>query len=329
MDVGKKETRTTGAMTLSSEHLEVIPSRHNGRWTILRILIAVILLVAAGMKMHQLATMPSFGEGILHATWFNFLVVEFEIFFGLWLISGMMPTLTWLTSFGCFSIFAAVSFYKFLAEEVSCGCFGVVTISPWITCVFDLGIIGLLVYTRPTGIQACKPSIVDEFSHLMRKRSQVAVLCLLWLLVALPITYAAITGRHAVSMELGEEFGGFHTKKTIILEPEQWLGKECPLLEYLVSSHNKTNLKNGTWNLVLVHTDCPKCQQILSGFERRKTQEIAVVVIPSRPTETSPITSFPTFILNDQKNWHVKTPCMIKLSDGICKVFVDSMTEQR
>ena len=48
------------------------------RWTVLRFVIATILLTAAVMKAHQLATVPSLGEGLLNARWFNILVVQFE-----------------------------------------------------------------------------------------------------------------------------------------------------------------------------------------------------------------------------------------------------------
>ena len=50
--------------------------------------IACLLFLAAGMKAWQLATVPVLGEGLLHARWFNILVIEFELAFGLWLLFG-------------------------------------------------------------------------------------------------------------------------------------------------------------------------------------------------------------------------------------------------
>ena len=75
----------------------------------LRIGIALILLTAAVLKAHQLATVPSLGEGLFHARWFNVLVVQFELFLGIWLIFGKLPKLTWLVTIGCFAVFASVS----------------------------------------------------------------------------------------------------------------------------------------------------------------------------------------------------------------------------
>jgi hypothetical protein len=58
----------------------------NRRWAVLRFVVAVILLIAAMLKAHQLATTPLLGEGLLHNRWLNIWVVEFELFFGIWLI---------------------------------------------------------------------------------------------------------------------------------------------------------------------------------------------------------------------------------------------------
>jgi len=119
------------------------------RWTVLRFVIATVLLTAASMKAYQLATEPSLGEGLLNARWFNILVVEFELFLGIWLIIGILPRLSWLVTVGCFSVFALVSFYRALSGEVSCGCFGAVTVNPWITAVFNVGVIGCLSVSCP------------------------------------------------------------------------------------------------------------------------------------------------------------------------------------
>jgi hypothetical protein len=55
------------------------------RWMLVRVAIALVLWVAAVLKAHQLVTVSSLGEGLLYARWFNILVVEFELFFGVWL----------------------------------------------------------------------------------------------------------------------------------------------------------------------------------------------------------------------------------------------------
>lgn len=115
-------------------------------WTVLRLIVAAILLFAAGMKAWQLATVPTLGEGLLHTRWFNICVVEFELAFGIWLIFGLLPRLTWLATVGLFTVFGGVSLYKALSGEASCGCFGAAQVNPWITMGLDMTIVGLLTF---------------------------------------------------------------------------------------------------------------------------------------------------------------------------------------
>ena len=114
-----KETIRTEAQTTA-----------NRGWTVMRVVIAVVILMTAAMKCRQLATQPDLSKGLLHARWFNIAVVEFELAFGIWSLAGLMPKLTWLVSVGCFPTFASVSFYKDMSGETSCGCFGAAPINP-------------------------------------------------------------------------------------------------------------------------------------------------------------------------------------------------------
>lgn len=131
---------------------EQITATQTRGWMTVRLFVTAVLLIAAGLKAHQLATTPSLGDDLLEARWFNVFVVEFEILFGIWLLFGLLPKLTWLASVGLFSIFATVSAFKGITGEASCGCFGEVAINPWITAEFDLGVVGMLVWARPRSL---------------------------------------------------------------------------------------------------------------------------------------------------------------------------------
>ena len=119
----------------------------------LRFGIAAVLGMAAGMKVHQLATTPILGEGLFNARWFNIFVVEFELFFAVWLLFGLLPNLTWLATAGLFSAFASVSLLKAVLGETDCGCWGAAKMNPWYTTVFDISVVGLLIAFRPTGVR--------------------------------------------------------------------------------------------------------------------------------------------------------------------------------
>ncbi|MDR1492696.1 MAG: hypothetical protein LBT05_08240, partial [Planctomycetaceae bacterium] len=106
---------------------------------VVRFLIATVLFVAAGLKAYQLATLPDLGDGFLHARWLNIAVVEFELAFGIWLLSGLLQKSAWFVSFVLFIVFAGISFYKgIIQRESNCGSFGAVVIPPVWTATFDL-----------------------------------------------------------------------------------------------------------------------------------------------------------------------------------------------
>ncbi len=61
-------------------------------YDVVRIAAALLLLVAATSKAYQLVTEPVLGSGVLESRPFLMFVVEFELFFGLRLLSGLLPS---------------------------------------------------------------------------------------------------------------------------------------------------------------------------------------------------------------------------------------------
>ena len=76
-------------------------------------------------------------------------MVEFEVFLGLWLLSGFRPLGSWFLALSAFVAFAGVSFYLGWVGQSSCGCFGRLSPSPWYTFGLDVGIIAALFAARP------------------------------------------------------------------------------------------------------------------------------------------------------------------------------------
>lgn len=114
----------------------------------LQICLALLLLTAAGLKTHQLATEPVLGSTLLESRWFLVAVVEFELFFAAWLLSGLFGRACWWWGVGTFSLFAIVAASKALAGESSCGCFGRVPTSPWFALGMDASAVVALWYCR-------------------------------------------------------------------------------------------------------------------------------------------------------------------------------------
>jgi hypothetical protein len=268
--------------------------------------VGLILLVAAMLKAHQLATTPSLGEGLLHARWFNILVVEVELLFGLWLFFGLLSRLTWFATIGCFSMFALVSFYKAFSGEDSCGCFGLVKINPWITTLLDLVIVGFSLVFRPSEIVFSWRMFFQEFKTLkFGKRFWIITGIVIIVYFSCVICDIFVTKNKLV--ELGTEFIGIDGKKTILLEPEKWVGKEFPLLPYIEPVEIREKLKNGKWIVVLYHHNCTKCKEVIDELIKNKTENLVCVEIPPFSGK------FCGARLIDVQSWIVESPVVVCL----------------
>ncbi len=119
------------------------------RFQLVARLLGVLLLAAAALKVQGLGFDPVRRLGIFAAPEFQVAVVEFEVFLGLWLLSGIRPLGSWFLALSAFVAFAGVSFYLGWVGESSCGCFGRLSPSPWHTFGLDIGVIAALFVARP------------------------------------------------------------------------------------------------------------------------------------------------------------------------------------
>jgi hypothetical protein len=275
------------------------------------------------LKAHQLATVPSLGEDLLDERWFNILVVEFELLFGIWLLFGLLPRLTWLATVGCFAMFASVSAYKTFLGEVSCGCWGTVEIDPKYTLVFDIALLGTLLWARPTGFSLCSRNMWAEGLQLSQKWKSVASVLGLWILMAIPATYAMLSVKTFDVSELGEVFIGVDARKTITLTPEKWANSDFALLDY---TDVKDRLSRGVW-LVLLHTHtCSSCQESVRLYQdlavefaqNEKAPRIAMIELPPyemEQTAKNPDNPILHGRLDKSHKWKIKSPALL-LVDG-------------
>ena len=158
----------------------------------------------------------------------------------------------------------------------------------------------------------------EVYQELFESRKKIIVAGFVWLLLAISSVYAMVSVQSNEKAELNNEFIGVDGRKAILLEPEIWIGKEFPLFSRFVESEGSEILKKGTWNVVLTQPDCPKCQEMKADLQAKNAKGIAIVVINSR-NERVPDTSFLTFRLDNRNDWFVTTPCVVKISDGICE----------
>jgi hypothetical protein len=283
------------------------------------------------LKGYQLATEPVLGDGLLESRWFLIGVVEFEVFFGLWLLAGAVPQLTRLAAIACFGAFALVSFIKAASGEATCGCFGKVAVNPWYTCTLDLIAVALLLQCRP---DARSPERVGGW----RKRA--ILVAAGWLLLAIPTAYA-IAGFRPLEADaeltlIGQAFEGPAGKPMIVLEPDRWIGRPFPLMAYVESGTSSTpggelplreRLRKDTSLVILHRSGCADCQLFLERLQhdtRLQGRYHTVVALELPPFDASQDRlniggKVETGRLEERALFFARTPLVVAMEQGVVR----------
>jgi len=289
---------------------------HTARFTgydVVRILLGLALLTAAGLKGHQLATEPTLATGVLDSRWFLVGLVEFELLFGLWLIANIHPRLSWGLVLACFACFGSISGFKALSGETSCGCFGRVAINPWYTLAIDVLAVLALLRWRPIGVSS------RGVASMMSARFRLVSTATVWGVVSAPLLVVAGSYEAATVAEAGEIVGN---SRFVVLEPETWVGGRFPLLEY---SDIGDRLAEGEWTVFLYHHDCPKCLDVLPHYEQLANDVggpgVALLEIPPFSSESAGTNEVSSAALRGQlsetREWLVETPARLDLSRSV------------
>jgi thiol-disulfide isomerase/thioredoxin len=278
--------------------------RHERKW--LTRFVALLLVVAAGLKLWSFATTPSF---FAHWTDNPFVVLDgsaFEILLASWLASGWHRRIANAVAIFFFSIVACIAASKWWSGELSCGCFGPLKVSPWTTTFLDIAILTSLLWQQfRKSLERARPS----------KAWVIEVLLLGGTLAGALPAVAYHFHPVATSTEGMTDSGGL-----IVLEPEKWVGKPCPLTRYITV---QSPISLGTCRIVLFHSDCPDCQRLLPQVEEiarnKGIRTILVEIPPVAPPEQS-IVPYNTVceigLLDASKEWFATTPVIIDLSNG-------------
>ena len=112
-------------------------------------LVGVLLLAAAGAKLYGWNYQPVSETAWLATPGVRVASVVLEGLLGLWLLTGLAPIRSWLAALGTFAFFAGVSACNGWQGVASCGCFGAITVSPWLTFGLDIVVLFLLAAFRP------------------------------------------------------------------------------------------------------------------------------------------------------------------------------------
>jgi hypothetical protein len=118
-------------------------------WPVIRILAGLLCLAAAALKSHGMALGPLSRDSVLSSPPLQVAAIEIEILLGVWLLSGQYRGTAWLAAMIWFMVLGGASLYLALVGQRSCGCLGVVHVSPWTMFIADITTIGVLAACRP------------------------------------------------------------------------------------------------------------------------------------------------------------------------------------
>src|SRR4026208_1336285 len=139
------------AVTVSDEHRLDSPLLKANPMNpiVIRLLLGGLLLVAAGLKGHQLATEPVLESGLLHWRPLSVCVVEVEIAIGIWLLSGVYLLAARHVAILWFALLGCVSFWNLVAGVTDCHCFGKLSVEPKWVFLVDFAAVASLLWCRP------------------------------------------------------------------------------------------------------------------------------------------------------------------------------------
>lgn len=300
-------------------------------YTVVRLALGLVLLLAAGLKAHQLSTGPVGETWLLDSRWFLISVVEFELLFGLWLLAGIHPRLTWKLAVATFAWFTAVSLYLALSGRESCGCMGGVTVNPWYMLAFDTAAVLALLCFRPA--PARLTDVARARSRVLAGAGVVAV----WLTAGIPLGLAMGSYTPGTLADSGHVLG---QSGLVVLEPETWVGKRLPLLAHVDIGDQ---LAQGEWIVLLYHHDCPSCRDVIARYaqppngppidethsrpaERAADSgrpRVALVEVPKHGTVPEQVGFDASCCLmgrlSQTREWFVTTPVELLLEGGVVK----------
>lgn len=277
--------------------------------------LGMLLLLAAVLKGYELLTVPVADSDIWSNRYFLIFTVEFELALGIWLLSGLFKRAAWLVALGCFSLFCCVTLYKALAGYGSCGCFGAVHVNPWVTLfAIDVPAVLLLLVFRAK-IEA------GRVFHLLH---WVEPLPRPWVLGAVFVVGFSAVAVSSPMLVLNEP--ATVTSSYEVLEPEEWIGEEMPIMEHIDIAEQ---LETGKWAVVLYKHNCPHCIYEIHKFGKLAAKlkangsatRVALIELPPYASSERDVVPLDTAcslgLLNSSKKWIIQVPCAIIIKDGV------------
>jgi hypothetical protein len=277
-------------------------------------LAASVLFLSGALKIHELATIPV-SDNFYDSKWALLTWAQVELVLAAWVICGFYPRPTRIGLTMLFAVLGSFSLFSIWQGDTTCGCFGRLPLSPRVSFLIDCAFFLILSWIP-----------VPEW-HLATFRSNPTRLtALLFGAALLTIGSATLVLSYKPSEVLpsGEVV---LNQGAIVVKPEDWIGKPCPLLSHIDVGDR---LAQGNWLAVLYRDDCPACEAALMAYEDlsrngRLPAETRLACIQVQQSQAGGVHA----LLNDAvwlrgqlgqltRPWYLSTPTIVELKDGNC-----------
>ncbi len=278
-------------------------------------LLGLLLATAAMAKsiwpsVDSLQTAATYGKAGLA------LPIQCELIIGLWLIAGYWRTWSLWAGLITFFCFAALSLWKILTSRAlePCGCYGsLFTITAAQSLLLNIAAVASLAFLL----------MRQQVQAPCAGRWRLAVMVTL-LLCGVATSLAAIHTTHNAAY-LTDDGQPVVDGQPVLVNLENWPGQRFPLLPHIEGARSITE---GKWQVLLVRQNCPHCEHLLSSLNEQsgaRQGRLALVEVPGGVTAHALYLAGDVLCLRLRPGpaWHIPTPTILRLKDGIVTSVVD------
>ncbi len=136
---------------------------------IVRAVIAVVFLCTAYLKVRPAWSTLSGAANGTEPDWGTIALANWEFLLGVWLASGLAPSMSRAVTIGTFGVFAAASAWKVFSGAQSCGCAGQIQVNPWYSLGFSFSAVGALLLAPGRRLDFGSSGATLPESHLSKE----------------------------------------------------------------------------------------------------------------------------------------------------------------
>ena len=294
-------------------------------WIVLRVLVPAWLVTGALFKLleNSPANLP---EPVIKMAGALGLDLAFVLHYSVaveLVVAGvivLLPRLARKAAIALLGFFAVILVWETVTGAATCGCFGSVTVPPWVTLLIDGSLFLAVLFLAPRG---------KTFDPPTPARTAAA---LLWTLAVFALAFGLTVSGGPAAPAAAEASGGdpaaprppAAVPEYYLPEYDGWIGKRWDQLDIAAwVADPPAFLRSGTAFVVLYRKDCEHCHQLLStyfpGDPPYPTLLVAVPEkngFPANGVLPNPCTGCVVRELPKGCDWFFQTPVVIRFEDG-------------